>query len=214
VEDFRARAQGLGEAVEGHWEDHELLKVHVRIRMFAAVEDIHHRHWQHVGGDASNVSESGSLVSTAAALAQATRLPESLGSQFRLVWRSVQFEQGRVDSSLICGIVVEQCRSDDVVDVVDGFKDAFTLIALGVSVPKFTASKAPVLAPLGIATRPKAPLSRTTSTSTVGLPRLSRISRADTSTIKDMTARDYGTGPLVGTKPSTGLRNGVVQVVG
>src|SRR5262249_41202525 len=40
------------------------------------------------------------------------------------------------------------------------------------------ASCSPVLAPLGIAARPSAPLSRCTSTSMVGLPRESKISRA------------------------------------
>src|SRR5512132_354999 len=44
-----------------------------------------------------------------------------------------------------------------------------------------TASCSPVDAPLGTAARPCAPLERTTSASTVGLPRLSRISRACTS---------------------------------
>src|SRR5262249_61337932 len=39
------------------------------------------------------------------------------------------------------------------------------------------ASCAPVDAPDGTAARPRAPSSRVTSTSTVGLPRLSRISR-------------------------------------
>ena len=41
-----------------------------------------------------------------------------------------------------------------------------------------TASCSPVDAPLGTAARPWAPLDSTTSASTVGLPRLSRISRA------------------------------------
>ena len=40
------------------------------------------------------------------------------------------------------------------------------------------ASCSPVLAPLGTAARPSVPLSRRTSTSTVGLPRESKISRA------------------------------------
>src|SRR5256885_2839438 len=43
-----------------------------------------------------------------------------------------------------------------------------------------TASCSPVEAPLGTAARPAAPLDRVTSHSTVGLPRLSRISRART----------------------------------
>ena len=49
-----------------------------------------------------------------------------------------------------------------------------------------TASCAPVEAPDGTAARPRDPSSRTTSTSTVGLPRLSRIWRARMSTISVM----------------------------
>ena len=48
------------------------------------------------------------------------------------------------------------------------------------------ASCAPVEAPDGTAARPQAPSSRTTSTSTVGLPRLSRISRPMMSTMAVM----------------------------
>src|SRR5467141_4874156 len=46
-----------------------------------------------------------------------------------------------------------------------------------------TASCSPVEAPLGTAARPAAPLDRVTSASMVGLPRLSRISRARTEMI-------------------------------
>ena len=46
-----------------------------------------------------------------------------------------------------------------------------------------TASCAPVLAPLGTAARPRAPDTSSTSTSTVGLPRESRISRPTTSSM-------------------------------
>src|SRR5918993_4857487 len=49
-----------------------------------------------------------------------------------------------------------------------------------------TASKAPVEAPLGTAARPNAPSSSNTSTSTVGLPREARISRAPTAEMIDM----------------------------
>src|SRR5437879_9364519 len=52
-----------------------------------------------------------------------------------------------------------------------------------------TASCSPVDAPLGTAARPAAPLDRVTSASMVGLPRLSRISRARTAMIVLMMAR-------------------------
>src|SRR5262245_36874011 len=48
------------------------------------------------------------------------------------------------------------------------------------------ASCSPVEAPLGTAARPRMPLSKTTSTSTVGLPRESSISRPCTATIVDI----------------------------
>src|SRR5437764_1351217 len=56
-----------------------------------------------------------------------------------------------------------------------------------------SASCSPVDAPLGTAARPTAPSSSTTSTSTVGFPRESRISRAETSSISDMAGRWYRT---------------------
>src|SRR2546426_1123997 len=56
-----------------------------------------------------------------------------------------------------------------------------------------SASCSPVDAPLGTAARPSAPSSRTISTSTVGFPRESRISRAETSSISDMAGRWYRT---------------------
>src|SRR3989441_3390291 len=52
-----------------------------------------------------------------------------------------------------------------------------------------TASCSPVEAPLGTAARPAAPLDSVTSASMVGLPRLSRISRARTEMIVLMMAR-------------------------
>src|SRR5689334_12900744 len=57
-----------------------------------------------------------------------------------------------------------------------------------------TASCSPVEAPLGTAARPAAPLDRVTSASMVGLPRLSRISRACTEMIVLMMARTLAVG--------------------
>src|SRR3989440_10915429 len=57
-----------------------------------------------------------------------------------------------------------------------------------------TASCSPVEAPLGTAARPAAPLDSVTSASMVGLPRLSRISRACTEMIVLMMARTLAVG--------------------
>ena len=58
------------------------------------------------------------------------------------------------------------------------FGDAFAAVSFLISVLSSHASCSPVLAPLGTAARPNAPDSSRTSTSIVGLPRESRISRA------------------------------------
>src|SRR5436190_15474341 len=59
-----------------------------------------------------------------------------------------------------------------------------------------TASCSPVEAPLGTAARPAAPLDSVTSASMVGLPRLSRISRACTEMIVLMMARTLAVGAV------------------
>src|SRR5207248_5979065 len=59
-----------------------------------------------------------------------------------------------------------------------------------------TASCSPVEAPLGTAARPAAPLDSVTSASMVGLPRLSRISRACTERIVLMMARTLAVGAV------------------
>src|SRR5437868_1439561 len=72
-----------------------------------------------------------------------------------------------------------------------------------------TASCSPVEAPLGTAARPAAPLDSVTSASMVGLPRLSRISRACTEMIVLMMART-----LVPFQPERNHRRAGMHVVG
>src|ERR1700704_2253695 len=67
-----------------------------------------------------------------------------------------------------------------------------------------SASRSPVEAPDGTAARPDAPPSRTTSTSTVGLPRESRISRACTLVIFTTVSLERGPG----SRPALAVRIG------
>src|SRR5687767_12745582 len=87
----------------------------------------------------------------------------------------------------------------------DGIRDKLVTgvqtCALPISSRSSAASCSPVEAPLGTAARPVAPLARVTSTSTVGLPRLSRISRAWMSMMVLMTW-DSGSGRLRGAAKS------------
>src|SRR2546423_15337055 len=79
-----------------------------------------------------------------------------------------------------------------------------------------TASCSPVEAPLGTAARPAAPLDKVTSASIVGLPRLSRISRAWTEMIVLMMARTLAVrGVRVNARlePNNGRAHAVAQLL-
>src|SRR5438128_11490785 len=79
-----------------------------------------------------------------------------------------------------------------------------------------TASCSPVEAPLGTAARPAAPLDNVTSASMVGLPRLSRISRACTEMIVLMMARTLAVGGVrvnAGFEPDHRRAHAVAQLL-
>ena len=56
MEDLRAHAQGLREALGPDRDDHELLEVDVVVGVGTPVQHVHHRHGQHVGGLAAEVA--------------------------------------------------------------------------------------------------------------------------------------------------------------
>src|SRR5476649_2711904 len=56
MEDLGAHPQRLGEGRGAPWHDHELLDVDVGVRVLAAIQDVHQRHWQGAGIHASQVA--------------------------------------------------------------------------------------------------------------------------------------------------------------
>ena len=87
----------------------------------------------------------------------------------------------RVDGGLILGVEAPDRRCDLADDVLDRLRDALAEPGRRSPSRSSTASNFPVEAPEGTAALPAAPDSSSTSTSTVGLPRESRIVRARTS---------------------------------
>jgi hypothetical protein len=57
-------------------ENHKFLKSNWRIRMRATVDDIHHRHWQSICRNTTNITIQGNPNSFAAALATAKETPK------------------------------------------------------------------------------------------------------------------------------------------
>jgi len=75
VEDFGTDADGIGNAGGAHRHDHEFLEVDGVVGMFAAIDDVHHRHRQDMGRDAADIAIERQTARIAAALATASETP-------------------------------------------------------------------------------------------------------------------------------------------
>ncbi len=192
VEDLRRPCAGASAKLSGaDRHDHEFLEVDRIVGVHAAVDDVHHRHRQHAAPRRRRHS--------GRAAGRARRPPPwrrpgvtprmAFGAEARLVRRAVELDhrvrRSRPDPRRPC----RTTRVDDLaVDGVDRLADTpLPQIAALVAVAQFDR-----LVGAG-RRRPRAPRrgrsvpsSSITSTSTVGLPRLSRIWRAWTSTIAVM----------------------------
>ena len=170
--------------------DHELLDVDVGVGMRTAVEDVHHRDRQQVGVRAADVAierETG-RVGRGAGHRQGGA-EDRVRAEVRLVGRAVEVDHGLVDEPLVVGVEALERGTDPLDHPGHGLLHALAAVRPSSPSRSSTASKAPVDAPLGTAARANDPSSRITSTSTVGLPRESRISRAPTASMIAMRIR-------------------------
>ncbi len=135
VEDLDAHAEALGEGGRAHGHDHELLEVHVVVRVLAAVEDVHHRHGQHVGGGAAEVAveREAALVRRRVGVGEGDG-QDGVGAQPALVLRAVQLDHRAVHRTLVEGVLAGEAIGDLAVDVLHRLEDALTAVpALAVS---------------------------------------------------------------------------------
>ena len=151
----------------------------------AAVEDVHHRHRQHVRGLAAEVAPQRQALLGGAP--RARRPARRRGSRWRRGATCSACRRGRSARGRAPPGRSRRCPSmrlgDLAVDV--GRPPSSRPCRPSASPPSRSsmASNSPVDAPDGTAARPGAPERRTSSTSTVGLPRESRIWRAWTFSI-------------------------------
>src|SRR5258705_11556176 len=103
---------------------------------------------------------------------------DRVGAEPGLVRSSVKLDKRFVDGDLVRGGHSTDCFRDLGADGLHGLQNALALEALPVAVAKLDRLVSAVDAPEGTAALPVAPSASVTSTSTVGFPRLSSISRA------------------------------------
>ena len=188
-----APPERLGEARRTDGSEHELLEVDVGVGMGSAVEDVHQREREHVCVRATDVAIEGQLTLGCRGLRDGQRDPEDrVGAEPRLGVGAVELDQRRVEAALIERLDTDDRFGDLVVDVGDRVLDPLAseaLAAVAAARPLRGRRCWPRSAPRP---GPVAPEASSTSTSTVGLPRESRISRPVTSTMMLTAAREVG----------------------
>jgi hypothetical protein len=155
----------------------------------AAVDDVHHRHGQDVRVRPADVAEQLQPAGLRGRLGHGQRDPEDrVGAEARLVRGAVQVEQPLVDDALVDGLQPGQLRPDLVEHGRHGLLDALAPVPRRVAVAQLHGLVLARRRPRRDGGRASVPSSSATSTSTVGLPRESRISRAPTCSMTATTA--------------------------
>jgi hypothetical protein len=121
VEDLGAPAQRLGEARRADRHDHELLEVDVVVGVLAAVEDVHHRHRQHVRVGAADVAVERQAERVGGGLGDRQRDAEDgVGAELALVVGAVELDHRAVDLALVEASMPDERLGDLAVHVGDG----------------------------------------------------------------------------------------------
>ena len=195
VEALGAPPQRLGERRRADRHHHELLELELVVGVRAAVDHVHHRRRQRRARSVRRgTARAAGRCESAAALATASETPEDrVRAEGRLVGGAVEVEQRAVDAALVERVEPGERLGDRTVHVRDGRRARpcrrTRRRRRGARAPRARRSRHRSAPPA----RPNAPSSSQTSTSTVGLPRESRISRAWTDSISDMGCRWYRT---------------------
>ena len=137
VERLHAHPERFGEGRCPHRHDHELLDVHVVVRVGAAVQDIHHRHGQGAPPDAADVL----VQRQPAGLRRRSRrghgdAQDGVGPELPLVLGAVQLDEDAVEEGLLGCVEADHLRGDHLVHVADRFQDPLPQVPLRVAVPK------------------------------------------------------------------------------
>ena len=169
--------------------NHKLLNINRIVGMRAAIQNIHHRHRQNMRRHAANIAPKRCVLRGGGGLGNRQRNAQhGIGPSRDLFSVPSSATQSQINMGLLGGVHTGQRRQNFAVHRIHRFLNTFAEIALLVAVAQFDGLIAPVEAPDGTPARPVLPSSRTTSTSMVGLPLLSRISRPIMSQIAVMNA--------------------------
>ena len=139
VEHFSTHTKGFGESGGSDRHNHEFLEVDAVVGMGTAIEDIHHGDRKHVGTTTTKVTvELLAGLHSCSLGAGKGDTEDGVGAETAFVRGAIHFDHFLVDGALFFDIHAAKFLVEDVVDIVDGLKDAFAHIDGFVVVAKFT----------------------------------------------------------------------------
>ena len=135
VEDLGRDPQPLGERLRSARDDHELLEIERVRRVRASVDDVQHRHRQHVRlGAAHPAVERDACVRRRGLGGRKRRTEDRIRAEAGLVLGAVERDESSVDRALVGRVEAEECRPDLVAHVPDRLADALAEILLRIAV--------------------------------------------------------------------------------
>ena len=135
VKDFGAHAHRFADVrgTDGH--DHEFLNVDRVVGVFAAVDDVHHRHRQNAGRGASDIAIKGLRGEIRRRLGRGQRdTKDRVCPQTPLVVGAVQLDHGGVDGFLLGRVKPHQRFGNLAIHRLDGLKNALAHVTRLVAV--------------------------------------------------------------------------------
>ena len=135
VENLGSGAKGFGEGREFFRNDHEFLEVNRGVAMRAAVEDIHHRHWENLGVWSTEVFVKWLADLSCSGFGAGERNGQDrVGADFFLRRGAIHSDHRFVHGDLVSGIDADERRGEEFGDVENGFVDTlpevFGLVAI------------------------------------------------------------------------------------
>src|SRR4029453_8643026 len=131
MENLATRAQSLGEGGQAFWHDHELLEIHRRIRVSAAIDDIHYRDWEHLCVWTAQILEEREPDLTGRGSGCRQRDGEDcVRPELGFVRRAIEGDHRLVQADLIESVHANHFLRDDLVHIRHSFGDAASKEAL------------------------------------------------------------------------------------
>ena len=130
MKDFHPPAQRFGKGFSAHRHNHEFLEIHVVVGVRAAIQNVHHRYRQDIGGSATQVAVQRESVLRRGGSRHCHRNGKNrISSQAALILRSIKFNHGMVDRTLFRSVHIRERVGYLAGHILDRLENALSEIA-------------------------------------------------------------------------------------